>query len=609
MGLLDDAVDPVEEERRERDEESDEEKSETIDVEDLLEGLSDDDDEKEDSDDDDVDYAALAEQKGLNQDTQWRDVTAKDSAQAKEKKVYRLPEICKPDEKAGFARGPVLTRDLAFRALQRPPMYWNDLAGSLVRVVENSGTAGGEGHTYMLCQFVGFLKGDDGEYKVTMGDGLEKHTEMEIHLARGTAQRTFKLDVVSNDNKVSDREWESYERWVEQEAKMDNHAEMLNGIVADGKLDELFEEKMNKSRQELEKLANYKFEEKHINDMLQSGTMDLSLSSVRYREIHEAVTALRQQIAQTSYGPARVRELRDKLEVELEALAHERQEMNKTRLHYEYRGNENHRIFEITEINNRNKARQDELDQALAVKEKDLAKAKRDGTDEPAEDGEDNTLNPFARRECNPRNMWDMKTHVKEVEAKIKSTGQIIPDEEDFSPTKKRERQNAADDKKKQAKAQKVLQEAVNRGQREDKMTSTVFDMVNKMWKLDPSKKGNPQTQDALDRAAKRRKVDSNGKANGNGKLDTLAGWIEFNASQPQDFVKYKGETYNRADLVARGIYPPVFPDDFDSSRKNKIMDEWKADRERRKMSGTLDPLEQKEYRSPRVSPRRQPIH
>ena len=90
---------------------------------------------------------------------------------------------------------------------------------------------------------------------------------------------------------------------------------------------------------------------------------------------------------------------------------------------------------------------------------------------------------------------------------------------------------------------------------------------------------------------AKRRKLNERSaeaaaKARGDERSAKLRTWIEKNASETLDFLKYKGDVYNRAELIRRGVLPPSFPDDFDPEEKAGLLQEWQADRERRKRNG-----------------------
>merc|ERR1719313_1847092 len=113
-----------------------------------------------------------------------------------------------------------------------------------------------------------------------------------------------------------------------------------------------------------------------------------------YREQREEVAALEQQIARACVSSDRLEQNMEKLEEVREREEEARQEVEKQRRMMERDG----AIFRIAQVNNRNKELQERLDKERNEREAEVKAGQRK-----------EKLNPFARREMQPQNMWDMR--------------------------------------------------------------------------------------------------------------------------------------------------------------------------------------------------------
>ncbi|CAD7968070.1 unnamed protein product [Amoebophrya sp. A120] len=244
-------------------------------------------------------------------------------------------------------------------------------------------------------------------YEFRLSDGKTRKTTILITARRGGQMATFRLGAISTQG-IAQSEWDNYLAFLKFEL----------GDAAKGDEDDAAnvepwgfeeEEECKIVVAHLEEARQFVFTDEEILKLI-----DPSLTgntATRLREAQDACKALATQIQnrpveETTQLSEELIQMQEQVQILQKKCDEQRRAFENSKS-----GN---RMFQIAEINNKNRARQDYLDLTVA--------AGRDAQDiDYVLDGEkeDEELNPFARKPMNTRNMWDMSVRNKEARKKI----------------------------------------------------------------------------------------------------------------------------------------------------------------------------------------------
>ncbi|CAD7969348.1 unnamed protein product [Amoebophrya sp. A25] len=259
-------------------------------------------------------------------------------------------------------------------------------------------------------------------YDFPLANGSTKRTTLVLRIMRGTRQIVVNLIQVAQDPITID-EWATYKRWmafelhwkntIKEEKEKKTNEEMKepnegDNAAAGFQLDEQHELECNGIEKKLNEVRNFVFTDDVVRNIIDPHLT--GNASTRLREAQSTVAALRQQIE--SAEAAEIRALREELDQMVEVEVAARAQVDLQRNNFES-GQGGKRMFQIAQINNKNRARQDYLDLTVAAgREQALPE---DGfVLEEAGGGNADELNPFARKPMNVRNMWDMSVRNKD---------------------------------------------------------------------------------------------------------------------------------------------------------------------------------------------------
>jgi len=210
--------------------------------------------------------------------------------------------------------------------------------------------------------------------------GKSKFVTQKLRCRRGKHAKLFSVAFVSN-SLIEEDEFENWLDWVKEEDSIPSPATL------------------SYARQRLEESRSFNFDQVLIERLLERNEDKVKKMQVSHfaREAKNRQEALRAQLQGGLVSSREIPIISQQLKQATKDLADAREVVAERKESFE---KNNTKLFGVCAVNNRNLARQIELDRAVALKAKDILVEKSRGREIE--------MNAFSRRDCKPVIMWDV---------------------------------------------------------------------------------------------------------------------------------------------------------------------------------------------------------